>query len=60
MDDEFFGAPLVLAHWIQNKSSDHPISDKIFKIIFKEHQKQSNNFHARSKLKQLVNTFNYI
>jgi hypothetical protein len=54
LDDQFFGTPLVLAHWIQNKPNGHLISDKILAIISNEHQRLYSNFHPRSKIKQQV------
>jgi hypothetical protein len=49
LDDQFFGTPLVLAHWIQNKSNGHPMSEKILKIISKGHQQHCDNVHPKSK-----------
>jgi hypothetical protein len=50
LDDQFFGTPLALAYWIQNKSNGHPMSDKILDIISNAHQKHCINFQPSSKL----------
>jgi hypothetical protein len=58
LDDQFFGTPLVLAHWIKNKSDGLLMSDKILKIISNNHQSYCNNFHPRSKIKQQLSIVN--
>jgi hypothetical protein len=40
LDDQFFGTPLVLAHWLHNMSNGLPIAEKILNIVWKEHQVQ--------------------
>jgi hypothetical protein len=55
LGDQFFGTPLALAHWIQNKSNCHPMSEKILKIISKEHQQHCDNVHPKSKWNGTIN-----
>jgi hypothetical protein len=58
MDDQIFGTPLVLAHWIKNKYNGHPMAENILNLISKENQRHCNNVHPKRELKQLVNTVN--
>jgi hypothetical protein len=48
-DDQLFGTPLVLAHWLHIKPKGHLISEKILKTISNEHQRLYSNFPPKSK-----------
>jgi hypothetical protein len=60
LDDQFFGTPLLLAHWLHNMSNGLPIAEKILNIVWNEHQKQLNESDAMSKSFKLILTINNI
>jgi hypothetical protein len=41
-EDFFFGSPLVLALWMRKKLDNSEVSRKIFDLIWKEYERQSN------------------
>jgi hypothetical protein len=46
LDDQLFGTPLVLAHWLHNMSNGLPIAEKILNIVWNEHQVQLSKLDA--------------